>query len=296
MYYTANPNKSDRIATEGYKNWFTTQIWKADSEFNDDGERVVEYTKNRLPPQLQRVKDLGYYIPPAPKQKMSFYQMCIRKIGEYYNDLITPKGSNNSIVLQAVGNKTWVLKAFNRMSLFSLVYFYAIDIKLLIENNALGLRDELSRICIARRPTDDVVMTYFNKLKTKLNKKGDFDRWLDSTFTSGETETTWRKAIFQTLQGLNTTFNPLMEILQYSFIPHVAAIEGIPTDDFYSNMKEADKAGCAAITQQVSEAMANSLQHIKNGLIFQAIEGLKALSNNQQPVSISVSNLATNSA
>lgn len=118
-----------RKAVGGYKGYLN-QVYKA-KEFDNDGNRIVEFdNKTNLPPGYSEIKSAGYRLPPAPRRKLSFYQLAMKYIAEAFNTCINAMIHNDELP----ADKDWVIKYIPRLPLFSLIYMNTVDRAYLNQN------------------------------------------------------------------------------------------------------------------------------------------------------------------
>ena len=263
MFYKARPSKADRYAIDGYKGFMNT-VWEADPQFSEDGTRAVTYDNYNLPPELQRIKASGYRIPPAPWREMTFYQICIKFIGHHFTELC----SSDNPFTQAIAGKTWTIKAFNKLALYSLVYIYIVDSKLLCENIG-NLGQNLASVCASNNVSQDDIFApweYYKKLKAKLNKNGYLQYFLDKENEDGKTNAQHFLSIFNGEEGED----PVLKILERSLIAKVNTTfaQGVPTDEQFDQLEKAEQM---RITENFAAGMNNSLQLIKDNIISQIL-------------------------
>ena len=263
MFYKARPSKADRYAIDGYKGFMNT-VWEADPQFSEEGTRTVRYDNYNLPPELQRIKSSGYRIPPAPRREMTFYQICMKFIGHHFSELC----STENDFTRAIAGKTWTIKAFNKLALYSLVYIYIVDSKLLCENIG-NLGQNLASVCASNNvPEDDIFAPweYYKKLKAKLNKNGYLQYFLDTENEDGKTNAQHFLSIFNGEEG----DDPVLRVLQRSLIAKVNTTyaQGTPTDEEFDQMEKAEQM---RISESFATGMNKSLQLIKDNIISQIL-------------------------
>ena len=71
------PTKAARKYIGGFPGYMKQHVWHA-GDFDDEGNREVEFDAINLPPQIEFYKSLGYKVPPAPSKSLSIYQKIIR--------------------------------------------------------------------------------------------------------------------------------------------------------------------------------------------------------------------------
>ena len=160
-------SRADKSQIGGYKG-FMRDLWgvAGDGSFDAEGNRDVQYDTDNPPDVIKYLKNAGWRVPPAPSRKMSFYQFSTRALGKLLKQIY----SSSNDLSQHLGPKQWMLKAINKMSLFSLIYMSVVD-DMILRNNWLGIAGALNEIQIARSINDpEVLWAFYEKLKTKNTK------------------------------------------------------------------------------------------------------------------------------
>lgn len=74
----------------GLSGFMKSQVWEA-GDFDDQGVRAMTYDKDNLPPMVKELAQNGWAKPMPPRKKLTFYQKCIKLLGNTYNTLFTPE-------------------------------------------------------------------------------------------------------------------------------------------------------------------------------------------------------------
>ena len=284
LYQTQVPTKAERKAINGYRG-FMNNLWGADAEgFNDQGVRNVQFDSDHLPPTLQLIKSQGYKIPPAPARVMTFYQYCSKILGQTFKDLSTiradPENPNSveaayeqAPIAKLFRHHEYVLKALNKIQLFSVLYLNVVDDGI-ISRNVYGITDSLKNIVQSQigRITIEEIWIYYGKLKNKLNKKGALDAFLKSTNPIKPAETNADSIINTFKQGIR-----LVSLLQHlvSKLPN-----NLPTnEEFEANDNEPQKI---ALMEFLRNGFNNELTKVKKNII-ELILVQNGVINQQQP-------------
>lgn len=271
LYELNVPDKATKNFVGGFRG-FMNNVWGAEKEFNDQGLRNVQFDNNNLPPPLQRIKDKGYKIPPAPSRSLSFYQMIMKLLGRVYKDFTkvviadpTNPASIESAYDQApiakmVRGYEYVLKALNKLQLFSLAFILIVD-QGFLERNLFNLASSLKSIIENKggKMALEDIWIYYGKLKAQLNKKGAINAFLASPNPEDPGRTNYDSILNTMASG-----SPLLRILNSTAIAQITT-SGLPTNEaFEANDSEPQKI---ELMENIKTLISQQLNQLKTAIV-----------------------------